>query len=410
VASPGRPREPGRDPPAIAGRGRPLRVGMVFYTHPSFRGRAIPHVESEIAEQLVLRGHEVVAYCPVTKQGELPPWRGIRLVAVKCRTIRRPRWAVGVELPLRTARRLDPALDVLVMNGEQGAWIASLAARRHRTVSVLAIHGLIRGVIGYRSARSFRLRLRDRLLRRILSWGEMASARTADLVIPGSHRLVAELTVGLGVRPERVVAIPNGVRSRPLRTAQEREAARSELGLPADGFYVAFVGADYRRKGLAVARLAVEGARKEGVPATLLTVGSPPHRTPTEIGYGWVNESKKWQVLSAADAFLFPTQYEAYSLAVREAASIGLPILTTPQSGVDEGVAGEDYLLYDPKDVAGFTQGLVRVFRDPAWASRLGERGATAIASWTFERQGAEWDVTLRALVGRRSSAGRPGN
>jgi glycosyltransferase involved in cell wall biosynthesis len=387
---------------------------MVFYTHPSFRDRAIPHVESEIAEQLARRGHRVVAYCPVDRRTELPPWRGIHLVGVRCRTIRRPRWAIGLELPFRVALQLDPTLDALVLNGEQGAWIAFLAARRHGTLGVLAIHGLIRGVIGYRQARELRLRLRDRLLRRILGVGERWSARVADLCVPGSRRLVGELTGSLGVAPGRVVAIPNGVSPRPARTPTERATARERLGLLPDGFYVAFVGADYRRKGLAVAREVVDRVRKEGVPATLLTVGSPPRRSPTEVGFGWVDEARKWQVLTAADAFLFPTQYEAYSLAVREAAAVGLPVLTTPQSGVDEGTSGEDYVLCDPHDVAGFARALVRAYREPSWAAQLGERGRSVLAAWTFERQGAAWEDLLRRAVSasrrRREAAGLRGN
>jgi glycosyltransferase involved in cell wall biosynthesis len=385
---------------------RRLRVGMVFYTHPSFRERAIPHVESEIAEQLVRLGHEVLAYCPVDRRAELPPWRGLKLIGVRCRTIVRPRWAIGVELPLRVALRLDPGLDALVLNGEQGAWIAFLAARRRGTLGVMAIHGLIDGVIGYRRATSRRLRLRDWLLRHLLSFGERLGARTADLCIPGSRRLVPELTGILDIPPSRIVPIPNGVSPRPARTPVDRISARERLGLPPGAFLAVFVGADYRRKGLAVARQAVEGARSDGIPAMLLTAGCPPARTVSETGFGWVDEPRKWDVFAAGDVFLFPTQYEAYSLAVREAASIGLPILTTPQSGVDEGENGIDYVLCDPGDVQGFTSALIRAYRDPKWAARMGERGRALLAGWTYERQGAAWSAALAHATAQRRSAG----
>jgi glycosyltransferase involved in cell wall biosynthesis len=165
------------------------------------------------------------------------------------------------------------------------------------------------------------------------------------------------------------------------------------------------VGADARRKGIAVARQAVERAREGGIPASLLTVGCPPRSTATEIGFGWVAEPRKWQILSASDAFLLPTRYEAYSLAVREAASVGLPIVTTPQSGVDEGTSGEDYVLCEPSDVGAFAQALIRLYRDPAWAAQLGARGRSAIAAWTYECQAASWETALRQAIADR----RPG-
>ena len=368
---------------------------MVFYCHPSLRSWAIARVESELAEHLARRGHEVIAYCPVESPVDLPPWRGIRLVGVPCPTLHGPRWTIGVEMPAKVALRLDPSLDALVVNGESGGWIALLAARRHRVVGVVAVHGLVRGVLGYRAAPSFRLRLRDRLLVRVLSFGEWLTARTADLVVPGSRRLVPAVRDLLGVPEARIVPVPNGVEPRAARTPSERLEARAALGLAPAGFCVAFLGADARRKGIAVARRAVERARELGVPATLLTVGSPGRLTGSEIGFGWVDDDRKWQILSAADAFLFPTQYEAYSLAVREAASVGLPIVTTPESGVDEGSNGEDYVLCAPRGRGGVRpgpraalpgSGVVR----PGWrrgATRSSDLGRTSVRPPHGKRQ-----------------------
>ncbi len=376
-----------------------LRVGIVFYTHPSFRERAIPHVVSEIAEELARRGHDVVAYCPVDAPTELASWRGLRLIGVPCRTIQGPRWAIGVELPLRVAFRLDPGLDAIVLNGEPGAWIPFLLGRRYGIAGVLAIHGLVRGVLGYRNPRERRLRHRDRLLRAVLGAGEWLSARTADLCVAGSRRLVPELIERLGVDPRRVVPVPNGVAPRAARTLADRDEARHRLGLPSGVFYAAFVGADHRRKGLEVARAAVVRAQTMGAPVVLLTAGNYAPPIASEVRYGWVDEPTKWAILTAADAFLFPTRYEAYSLAVREAAAVGLPIVTTPASGVDEGVEGRDYLLHEPGDVEGFATALVRLYREPAWAAEVGVRGHAELARWTFADQARGWEAAIARLA-----------
>ncbi len=279
--------------------------------------------------------------------------------------------------PAKVALRLDPSLDALVVNGESGGWIALLAARRHRVVGVVAVHGLVRGVLGYRAAPSFRLRLRDRLFVRVLSFGEWLTARTADLVVPGpvgSSRRCATFSgcPRLGSSPFRMA-------SSRARRAPHRSAWRPARHWPRFGGVLRRLPrggrppqGHRRRPGPS------SGPGELGVPATLLTVRSPGRLTGSEIGFGWVDDDRKWQILSAADAFLFPTRYEAYWLAVREAASVGLPIVTTPESGVDEGSNGEDYVLCAPGDVEGFAQALVRLYQDPGVVRPAGGEGPRA--------------------------------
>jgi len=78
--------------------------------------------------------------------------------------------------------------------------------------------------------------------------------RCLRLALPRADRVVAvsrglsEKAQALGVRPERIAIVPNGV-DRELFHPQDRAAARRELGLPADRPLALYVGRLERAKG-----------------------------------------------------------------------------------------------------------------------------------------------------------------
>jgi glycosyltransferase involved in cell wall biosynthesis len=63
-----------------------------------------------------------------------------------------------------------------------------------------------------------------------------------------------------------------------------------------------------------------------------------------------------------------------------EAMAAGLPVISTPVSGIPELVVHEENgLLVPPDDVAALAAALLRLHRDPRLAARLGEAGRTAV-------------------------------
>lgn len=163
-----------------------------------------------------------------------------------------------------------------------------------------------------------------------------------------------------------VVVIPNGADLEtfsPMQRPLHREAVRRSLELADEDFVLVFSGGDWRRKGL---DLLFEAIRLIDDPRVkLLVVGHD--RADQDLRYRPAKLGIEWRVrfagfrtdiekyYAAGDLFVFPTSYEAFSLASIEAAASGLPVLMTDVSGANE-LIGDNVtgaiIRRDPKDIA----------------------------------------------------------
>ncbi len=85
-------------------------------------------------------------------------------------------------------------------------------------------------------------------------------------------------------------------------------------------------------------------------------------------------------ILRAADVMVLPSRAEGLPLAVLEAMACGKPVVATPVGGVPEAVLdGVTGFLVPPDDPDALARGLLRLFRDPGLARRMGEAGRRRI-------------------------------
>jgi glycosyltransferase involved in cell wall biosynthesis len=190
-------------------------------------------------------------------------------------------------------------------------------------------------------------RLRDKAARR-----DFASGHTRCW-LPVSDSIADELRK-LVSHPERVRVLPNSYDE--TRFAVEtvnrfRSARRIELGYSDTDYIFGFLSqGHYQRKGfwIAVAALAKLRYRRDSLqfaPKLLVIGGFPPtlqrlRKTLTKKFSDWRDWiqftgmlSRPEETLSAIDAFLFPSYFEAFCLAEIEAAALSLPLLLTPHFG-----------------------------------------------------------------------------
>lgn len=212
-------------------------------------------------------------------------------------------------------------------------------------------------------------------------------------VVAVSPGLAEEVRTEYAAADVRVVS--NGVDDTYFRpSAKQGEALRKQLGVPSGEFVVAFVGGDWRRKGLdlcirALGRLhgrdggtmhlVVAGhgdtdafqrlARAEGVEHLVHFVG----QVETSAG-----------IYALADVLLLPSGYETFSMVAHEAAASGVPVIGTEVHGVREIIqAGGGVLVTrDADDIAG---ALERLARDPAHAAELGKAAQAYAHEFTWE-------------------------
>lgn len=144
-----------------------------------------------------------------------------------------------------------------------------------------------------------------------------------------------------------IEVIPNGAdldRFTPANRDLHRSDVRREHGLSDDDFVMVFSGGDWRRKGLDLALQALAEMPDPRIKLLIVghdRAGGDVRRMSDELGLqnravfaGFRSDVHRYY--AAGDVFLFPTSYEAFSLASIEAAASGLPILMPNVSGASE--------------------------------------------------------------------------
>lgn len=88
---------------------------------------------------------------------------------------------------------------------------------------------------------------------------------------------------------------------------------------------------------------------------------------------GWVTGEEKDRVLSSATVFLLPSYSEGLPLAVLEAMTYGLPVISTPVGGIpDVIVDGKTGLLVNPGDVQAISDRISLLLCNPDLCQTLG--------------------------------------
>lgn len=228
------------------------------------------------------------------------------------------------------------------------------------------------------------LRLRNALLRR------------ADAFVSLSEEMQREF-LEQGVAVGLVHRIANGVDLSAFRPAssEERRALRSRLALPAAAVAV-YTGRLVTYKGLP---LLVRAWR--AIPEAMLVLvgegGQDVHACEHELREfaaeqglgdrvrfaGASDNVQDW--LRAADVFVFPTENEAFGLALVEAMACGLACVTTAVGGLEDFVAdGVNALAVTPGDEAGLVAAIRLLIADPERRAALA-RGARVTAESRFD-------------------------
>ncbi len=236
------------------------------------------------------------------------------------------------------------------------------------------------------------------------------SYRAADVAIAPSQALLDE---AMALGPIRTALIPNGTSGGPPRRTREVRP------LPR----VLFLNLISQAKGAHWLLDSIGVLHRRGIPVEAVFAGQFPS-VDEEAAFaarirslgveshvqlpGLVVGDAKWAVMDEADVFCVPTTYEqeSFGLAMVEAASRGLPIVTTDVAGVREVFQhGESALLADPGDPSSLADLLATVCSDDALRSRLGQN-----ARRLFEERYTEdrfWTAleTLFAEVGHAVTA-----
>ncbi|KMY67180.1 hypothetical protein AAU61_13615 [Desulfocarbo indianensis] len=261
---------------------------------------------------------------------------------------------------------------------------------------VITVHDLIH--LRFPKDHGFRHRMSYR-------WVVGPAARRSAAVITVSQHSKNDIVELLGVAPDKVRVIPNGVSPafKPL-PAGEREKAPARLGLPAR--YILGVGNPKPHKNLAalVEAHRLLRARDASAPELVLIGLDRPRQAGIKSGDAVVikphlGDEELAQAYGAAQAVCVPSRYEGFGLPALEALACGAPLVASDRASLPE-VVGEAGLLTPPEPEA-LAQALSRVLADGDLARRLRLAGPEQAARFTWA-QAAQ--ATLR--VYRRVASG----
>jgi len=171
--------------------------------------------------------------------------------------------------------------------------------------------------------------------------------RAASRVIAVSEFTKRELVEVLGVPPEKVRVVPNGV-----------EPVFKPGGKREKGDYALAVGTLEPRKNLERIAAAVEGElRIAGLPGW-----GDIRLPPNVVLLGELPDEELAALYRGARCLVYASLYEGFGIPVAEALACGCPIVTSAGSAMAE-FAGDDATYVDPTDVDSIREGIARVSR-----------------------------------------------
>jgi glycosyltransferase involved in cell wall biosynthesis len=200
--------------------------------------------------------------------------------------------------------------------------------------------------------------------------------RRADYVIAISEQIRAQL-LHRGVAAAHIREIPNAVdieRFHPV-TVLQKQILRARFGLPSDKTVFIFSGRLSRAKGLPMLVEAWPALLERHPDLYLVIVGSGRlsfddcedsirefvRARQLSDSVQFAGESDRvHEYLQASDLFVFPTEYEGFSLALVEALACAMPVVVTAVGAAPDLIRhGQNGYLFAPKDSAAMLAALL---------------------------------------------------
>jgi glycosyltransferase involved in cell wall biosynthesis len=257
------------------------------------------------------------------------------------------------------------------------------------------------------------------------------AVRRADGIIAVSEQTKRDLVRLMGVAPEKVTVVHNGVDER-FRAAGRGEIAdeqaqsarlRQELGLPER--FILHVGTLEPRKNLvrliegyaqansAMARdekvALVLAGRKGWLYEPILAAGARVNSESASTGarvvfVDYVDERDLPLLYRMAEVFAYPSLYEGFGLPVAEAMSCGTPVFVSEDDALAE-VVGKAALVVDARSVESIASGISRLLGDADLRRALSDAGRARVARFTWETAAEQvLEVYGKRVVDRKRS------
>jgi len=243
----------------------------------------------------------------------------------------------GFSVTFATLRSVPQSADLLVLNGGSGTllWSGAPWIVRAQRVWVIPHESLFHAALfAYPHLQKEIALILSHFLKHAFNYWKK---RKHIYLIAVSSQNSKHLETVFGVKP---ICLPNGVNVRPEVTVRARSLASQLDGLPW-GMIVSRW--DWAKNPRVIAQLAktlpedmalLMRITPDGIPALRVKVGLDRWPPIQRSNLMWLNYSmpkeELWGLMSLAKFVLVPSAYEAFGYVIVEAASLGVPVFTTP--------------------------------------------------------------------------------
>ena len=238
----------------------------------------------------------------------------------------------------------------------------------------------------------------------------LAARRYASSVIisHGDSLAGEELQHYYKVPQARIQIIPNGIDLERFKPApQTRSDMRAAFNIPAKAKVLLFAGHEFGRKGLEYVIRAMDMVDDD---IWLMVVGSDNPEPYRQIAPGlkeriiFAGSRKNMpDFYAAADAFVFPTNYETFSLVCMEALASGLPILATRVGGIEDYLqeGGNGYFI--TRAPAAIADKIRMVFADPANYLKLSAGAVATAQTYGWDAVAAQYLALIAEVANEKA-------
>ena len=197
------------------------------------------------------------------------------------------------------------------------------------------------------------------------------------------------------IKTENVFVVPLGFFQNKLRFDNNKNAIK-ELGINKP--YLLYLGALDPRKGVEDIITSYETIRKI-FDIQLVLAGTGEKWAESELKpkinrsqykndiilTGYVTEQQKCILLSLAEMFVFPSEYEGFGLPVLEAMSCGTPVITTNVSSIPE-VGGDAVLYIEPHNCEQLSMNMMKLLDDEKLRKKQIEKGIAQCKKFSWDK------------------------
>lgn len=386
---------------------RKLRIAVFNRTF-SPTGGGAERYSIALVEQLAAR-HEMHVFA----QDIDHQWPGVTYHKVSA-PLRRPRWVNQLWFATATWWATRRGFDVV--HSHENTWHGEV-----QTVHVMPVkHSLFQGRQGLRRVlRWIKVATSPRLLAYLGLERARYAARPGRQVVVTSESLRPIMASSYPDSKAVTSVITPGITLPDLPVGAGRKSeARAQLGLPAEGTCLLFVGNDYRKKGLGTLLQAL--AQLPG-DVSLAVVGNAAHIAEFRAMAEALKLGARVFFLGAlkdvgpayeaADVLVHPTFEDTFAMVVLEAMAHGLPVVVSgPRYCGISGLLRQGanaLMLDDPRDAAELTRVLGDLLARPALQETLSDGAVAFAARYQWREIALQQESLYFSAIAAKAGSGR---